>query len=288
MNAGHKKPPERLLDDPTVSESLREDLQRAADVTPDYDTGRGLLALQAAIGALGYAGPVADAVGAQGSAATGAGAGAAPGTAAVAAKGAGTAVGAAGALSGKAAVAAWVTAVGLTVAGVVTVVKPAPSAAPSPVEKVAAPVSSAVVAPSVAKVAPVEDAPVAVPAAPTAEPQVAPSAEAAVAPSATARAERRHVAAVDPDVALRREIDHLARVKVLLRTDPAAAYALAQAGNRTLTGMLRQERDGLAVFALHAAGKSAQARLLGSAFLQRYPASPLHERIASIVAGEGE
>jgi hypothetical protein len=46
--------------------------------------------------------------------------------------------------------------------------------------------------------------------------------------------------------------------------------------------MFRQERDGLSVLALEAAGEHARARTLAKRFLQRHPGSPLRERIAAI------
>jgi hypothetical protein len=93
---------------------------------------------------------------------------------------------------------------------------------------------------------------------------------------------------VDPDLALSDEIDHLARVRALLESDPRAAYELAQAGNRTLSSMFREERDGLSVLALDAVGDRARARALAKRFLSRHPSSPLRERIEALLAAPAE
>jgi hypothetical protein len=82
------------------------------------------------------------------------------------------------------------------------------------------------------------------------------------------------------DLALRREIAQLARIKALLDPDPAAAYRLARAGHREFArGMLREEREALAVLALWQMGREAEAKRRSRMFLERYPHSAHRERI---------
>jgi hypothetical protein len=79
---------------------------------------------------------------------------------------------------------------------------------------------------------------------------------------------------------LRREIADLGRIKALLESDPAQAYRLAQAGHREhRRGMLRHEREGLAVLALWNLDRRGDAEARSRAFLARYPNSPLRAEI---------
>lgn len=273
--------PRRLLDDPSAPEALREDLRVAAEAEPRYDAERGLLALQAAVATLGHGAPLAEGVHQAASSATqAAGSASATGQAAAAAKLGGALAGASGA---KLTIAALATALGL--AGTVAWISRAPEApATRPVPATVAPAAAPVPAPAVAPAAAEAPAPVEAPALPA-------TAEATPVPAAPHAARPHHggaVAPVDPDLALRNEIDHLARVKALLERDPKAAYQLAQAGNRTLSSMFRQERDGLAVLALDAAGEHARARRAARLFLTRHPDSPLRERIAELLEPAAE
>jgi hypothetical protein len=82
------------------------------------------------------------------------------------------------------------------------------------------------------------------------------------------------------DAALRREIAQVARIKQLLETEPLQAYRLAEAGHRTFAlGMLREEREALAVLALLRAGRDSAARPRGRAFVEHYPHSAHREEI---------
>jgi hypothetical protein len=84
----------------------------------------------------------------------------------------------------------------------------------------------------------------------------------------------------DGDAALRREIAQVARIKQLLETEPLQAYRLAEAGHRTFAlGMLREEREALAVLALLRAGRDSAAGPRGRAFLDHYPRSAHREEI---------
>ena len=85
---------------------------------------------------------------------------------------------------------------------------------------------------------------------------------------------------------LRREIAELARIKSLLPRDPARAYDLAIAGHaRFGRGMLYPEREALAVLALSALGRDAEAKRRGQSFIQSYPDSPLRTRIQAAISG---
>jgi hypothetical protein len=91
------------------------------------------------------------------------------------------------------------------------------------------------------------------------------------------------------DDAMRREIAQLAQIKAALDTDPARAYRLAQAGNREFgRGMLRQEREALAVLSLSQLGRRTEAAARARVFLARYPQSPLRESIERLLHPEIE
>jgi hypothetical protein len=269
--------PRRLLEDPAVSDALRDDLRVAVQAEPAYDADRGLRALQAAVVALGPAAPLADGVSQAASGATQAA------SEAAAASNAGA--GALATAGGKLGIAAVAAVVGLGAIGSMTWTNRAPvapdarptRAAPALVPRAPTP-APAPLAPTPALVpAPIEPSPTAAPPAPSARDAHLP-----------ARADHATSALTDSDLALRREIDHLARVKALLERDPRAAYALAQQGNRSLSSMFRQERDGLSVLALDAAGEPRRARVLARRFLIRHPSSPLRERIEAIAEPPAE
>jgi hypothetical protein len=94
---------------------------------------------------------------------------------------------------------------------------------------------------------------------------------------------------VDGDDALRREIAQLAQIKAVVDTDPAQAYRLAQAGHREFgRGMLRQEREALAVLSLSKLGRRTEAVSRARAFLARYPQSPLRESLERLLHPEIE
>jgi outer membrane protein assembly factor BamD (BamD/ComL family) len=99
----------------------------------------------------------------------------------------------------------------------------------------------------------------------------------------------RAAAPRDDDAELRREIAQLGRIKALIDRDPNAAARLATEGDREFhRGMLRQERDALAIFALWNAGRHAEAERRAQAFIARYPDSPSRERIERLLRGEQE
>jgi hypothetical protein len=91
------------------------------------------------------------------------------------------------------------------------------------------------------------------------------------------------------DDAMRREIAQLAQIKAALDTDPARAYRLAQAGHHEFgRGMLRQEREALAVLSLWQLGRRTEATGRARVFLARYPQSPLRESIERLLHPEIE
>jgi hypothetical protein len=241
------KPPPRLLDDPALRSDLREDLQRAAATSPAYDAAAGLASLQAAVAAL-------PASGADSAAAAGTHAAAEPmianGPAASAATTGSASAGASGgALLGSAAgkLALVAAGAGLIAAGVIAW----PSSSPErPRTETAAPQAPAGVSGAID------------------------------AELARIRKDAERAGDGEAALALRREIDELGRVRALLERNPAEAYELAESGHRRFpSGMLRHEREGLALLALFELGQRTEALVRTRAFLARYPASPLRAEL---------
>jgi hypothetical protein len=84
----------------------------------------------------------------------------------------------------------------------------------------------------------------------------------------------------DMDAALRRETAQVGRIRSLLAADPARAYRLAQAGHREFVrGMLREEREALAILSLWKLGRTALAERRTRAFVASYPQSALREQL---------
>lgn len=235
------KPPPRLLDDPALAPELRADLERTAVTPHAYDAAAGLAALHAAIGALQASGASSVAAAAAPTGAQASGAGAAS-TGAVA-------DGATAAAAG--AKAAWLASTGGKLALAAT--------------GAAVIAAGAIVWPRAAT----ERA--------TLRPPAALPSRAPVAPAPGSEPAGGDGSA---DAALRREIAELGRIKALLESDPGQAYRLAEAGHREHgSGMLRHEREGLAVLALWNLGRHDEATERARAFLARYPASPLGPEI---------
>jgi hypothetical protein len=240
------RPPPRLRDDPAVRSDLREDLQRTAATSPAYDAAAGLASLQAAVAALSASGADSAAAGAHAAAepmiANGPGASAATTASTGAGAGGGTLL---GSTAGKLALAA--SGAALIAAGVVVW----PRSTPQPPRTATAP----------------QQAPARVPDAIDAELE-------------RIRADAERAGDGEAAAALRREIDELGRIKALLERNPAEAYELAEGGHRRFAaGMLRHEREGLAVLALFELGRRSEALARTRAFLARYPASPLRAEL---------
>jgi hypothetical protein len=251
------RPPRRLLDDGALPPALRADLMRARALPCAYDAGLGLAALQAALAGVATSASAAASAATEQAAAAAPGS-AAPGAAAAPAGHASLLLGSAGAKLGLVVAGASVVAVGLFATAERTV----PARAPQrPAQTVgdrgfdrAHPPELAVREPHRASVP-------------------APPAEAAAASSA---AEVPAPAAREP----RHEIAQLGRIKALLARDPARAYRLAQQGHRTFArGVLRHEREGLAVLALFDLNRRPHAERRAHAFMARYPDSPLRAEI---------
>jgi hypothetical protein len=140
-------------------------------------------------------------------------------------------------------------------------VVPAPPApAPSPT-----PVRARVIA---RRPAPVMDTPVME----TPPPPPAVTAPAPTVPAASA--------AATPAPALS-PLEALEQARRLLRSDPAAAL---QTADRVTTGGVDEERERIAIDALHRLGRRDAMRARSEAFLQRYPRSLYGERIRSLLA----
>lgn len=103
-----------------------------------------------------------------------------------------------------------------------------------------------------------------------------PAAEVAPPPAADEPSE----APDEQDSSSRREIAQLVRIRALLQQDPQAAYRLAQRSEREFPrGVLREERQALAIVALHRTGKRAAATAQARAFFERFPQSPMRGTI---------
>lgn len=97
--------------------------------------------------------------------------------------------------------------------------------------------------------------------------------------------ERRTKPKLVPDS--RREIAQLARIRALLKRDPAAAHRAIVAAQREFPdGLLAEEREGLDAIALARSGQRERARKQAQRFIERYPKSPLRPQLERLLAGE--
>jgi hypothetical protein len=237
------KSPPRMREDVSLAPELRTELECALSAPETYDLTAGAERLEAALAS--FATPGAETVSTPPADA---------GSAALAAEGSAGLLGATGAKLGIAAVAAAVISAG-AIAWTVRERTPPPERAP------VATVASAKPVPPAQAVPPPSPAP-----APPAPP---------AAPSASQLS-----GMPDGDAALRRETSQLGRIKHWLTRDPARAFALAQAGHREFPrGMLREEREALAVLALWNMGRDEEARRRAEAFLARHPSSAVRGQI---------
>lgn len=269
------KPPLRLRDDPNAPPELRSDLERSASSLSSYDVVGGLAAFHAALGAsqaaasLGAAATPAatsttlsaGSAGASATAASAAGAGAA---------GVGKAVLTAAAAGGAAVKAGLI---GAVLVGATVAVWPT-SKAPTASEREQARSRASQHSPRLPSVSPAP--PVSTPV-----PERAPEAVRPLTPAAP-----RPSPGPSLDVTWRREIALLGRIKSLVDADPARAYALTQQGRSQFRrGVLREEREALAVIALWNMGEQTRAERAAEQFLERYPRSSFRERLEAL-AGE--
>jgi len=88
------------------------------------------------------------------------------------------------------------------------------------------------------------------------------------------------------DSAIRREIAHLARTRAALSQDPALALSLARAGQREFAGgMLGEERSAIAIFALSRLGRNDEAAATARTHLTHHPRGPFSDRVRRIAEG---
>lgn len=128
-----------------------------------------------------------------------------------------------------------------------------------------------------AAAAPTEVAPAAAVIEPSLVPEVGQPAAATVDPAASNA----------PEKSSRREIAQLVRIRALLEQDPAAAYRLAVRGQREFRGgLLSEERQGLAIVALHKAGAREQAERKAREFFARFPQSPMRGMVEAELGQE--
>jgi hypothetical protein len=122
----------------------------------------------------------------------------------------------------------------------------------------------------------------AAPAAPTVAPIAAPEPVVAEPARAPVREVPREVAVQTP---LDREVAAMVKAKALVDSKPRAALALLQRIEREHPrGTLSEERTGLRVLALWAAGEHETALGERATFLARYPQSPMRERLMQLEA----
>jgi hypothetical protein len=99
-----------------------------------------------------------------------------------------------------------------------------------------------------------------------------------------ARHATQNAATPQADDALHREISQVAQIKASLVGHPGHAYHLTELGNREFRhGALVQEREALGVLALWNLGRQDEALRRERAFLERYPQSPLRERLSAVL-----
>lgn len=86
---------------------------------------------------------------------------------------------------------------------------------------------------------------------------------------------------------MRAELAQLARIRSLVSTDPSAALAGAREGDHTFSrGLLHQEREVVAIDALVALGRSAEAASRARSFLRVYPNGPYSEHVRGIAGAD--
>jgi len=101
---------------------------------------------------------------------------------------------------------------------------------------------------------------------------------------AVGRAPSGGSAAHAADTRLERELQQLARVRQALSADPASALALADAGHAEFkAGVMREEREALAVMALSRLSRSSVFEARARRFLKQYPQSAFRERINALL-----
>jgi hypothetical protein len=247
--------PKRLLVDPDTNDAVRQDLERAlAAPPPPYDVSKGLTRLLAVTAPAAAAGLGAGAV----------------------AKGAKWALALKWGLGGSAV---------LATAVVATTVIVSPAVPDAPVSAPAAPTARVAPSAAPAPVSPV-DPPVPEVSAPVVEVLPSPSASSSGSIRTRARTQSSDPTSADNRVA--REVALLGRARSALSSNPAQALALAEEGHRDFPrGVLREERESIAVLALVRLGRDTEAKARGAAFLERYPHGPFSEKVRSALAQRG-
>jgi hypothetical protein len=110
------------------------------------------------------------------------------------------------------------------------------------------------------------------------------SAASSIASPATGSAAPGASAARGADTRLERELRQLSRVRQALGADPAGALALAEAGHVEFkAGVMREEREALAVMALSRLSRSGAFEARARRFLKQYPQSAFRERISALL-----
>jgi hypothetical protein len=83
------------------------------------------------------------------------------------------------------------------------------------------------------------------------------------------------------------EVRHASTLRIVARTDPGRALALATEGDRLFpNGLLHAEREAIAIEALARLGRSSEARARADAFASASPTHPRTGRIRAIARGE--
>lgn len=243
--------PKRLLEDPATAEALRADLQAAANHQVSYDLASGLSHFEANLPNLGAAGSSAG--------------------------GWSTALVKLGALGvvGGALVAA-----GLSMNDTshqeqaeaqLTTALATPDQAKTPESKPTVEPPEAV---AVEDLKPVEEATPAL-REPAAKAPAAPTPKPAPEPSATT---------TNRDALLQEEVKQLRQIRQQLPQNPAKALALANEGHQRFSkGVLYQEREALALSALHQLGRQQELQTRGDRYLETFPSGSFSSRVRQLL-----
>ncbi len=111
------------------------------------------------------------------------------------------------------------------------------------------------------------------------------SANALPVPAPAERVPAPAAPSADAQDRLRQEVSQLAQVRRVVKSDPAAALALAEQGHREFRdGALYQEREALALQALSQLGRAAAVESRGTAFLAQFPQSSFAPEVRRMLA----
>lgn len=107
------------------------------------------------------------------------------------------------------------------------------------------------------------------------------------APTSTASAPATAAGQAEAGDLVEAEVRHASTLRIVARTDPRRALALAAEGDRLFpSGLLHAEREAIAIEALARLDRSSEASARADAFASAYPTHPRTGRIRAISRGE--